>query len=197
MQGVVGIAGEAVKLRIEMLGGFTIINNGTRITEQARKSSKIWRLLQYLIVNRYRLIPQEELLEVFCDEEVHGNPGSVMRTMVYRVRGALAKGGLANADALIIAKSGGYSWNNKIECTTDTEEFEALLKSTSADELSREEKLEILLQAAALYKGDFLPNSTSEMWVMPLVRWYRSLYLACVHDALGLMEKMERSKESE
>jgi len=32
---------------------------------------------------------------------------------------------------------------------------------------------------------------------MPLVRWYRSLYLACVHDALGLMEKMERSKESE
>ena len=186
-----------VKLRVEMLGGFTIISNGNRITEQARKSSKVWRLLQYLVTNRERAVSQEELLEVFCDEELQGNPGSVLRTMVYRARGALEKGGLECADYLIIAKSGSYSWNNNIECTTDIEEFEELIKKAGVDGLDKEEKLELLLNAAALYKGDFLPNSTSDLWVMPLVRWYRTMYLGCVHDALEILDEFGRSTVAE
>ena len=115
-------------LRVEMLGGFAIVSDGNRITEQTKKSSKVWRLLQYLVVNRYRSVSQEELLEVFCADELQGNPGSALRTMVYRARGALEKSGLKDADNLIIAKSGGYSWNNSIQCTTDIEEFEQLVK---------------------------------------------------------------------
>ena len=180
-----------------MLGGFAIICNGTRITEQAKKSSKVWRLLQYLITNRYRSVSQDELLEVFCDEELQGNPGSVLRTMVYRARGALEKGGLICADSLIIAKSGGYSWNNNIECTTDIEEFESYIKDAAVEGLSDEERLNLLLRATKLYKGDFLPNSTGDIWVIPLVRWYRTLYLGCVHEALKLLDELGRSVEAE
>ena len=192
-----GIAGSKVVLRVELLGGFAIICNGKRITEQAKKSSKVWRLLQYLVANRYRSVSQEELLEVFCDEELQGNPGSVLRTMVYRARGALEKGGLICADSLIIAKSGGYSWNNNIECTTDIEEFEALIKEAGVEGLDDDSRLGLLLQAAELYKGDFLPNSTGDLWVIPLVRWYRTLYLGCVHDALRLLDENDRSIEAE
>jgi len=184
-------------LRVEMLGGFAIINDGNRITEQTKKSSKVWRLLQYLVVNRYRSVSQEELLEVFCTDDLQGNPGSALRTMVYRARGALEKSGLVYADKLIIAKSGGYSWNNSIECTTDIEDFEGLVKIAAADDIDKEEKLEMLLQAAALYKGDFLPTSSGDLWVMPLVRWYRSLYLECVHKALVLLDESGRSVEAE
>ena len=180
-----------------MLGGFAIINDGNRITEQTKKSSKVWRLLQYLVVNRYRSVSQEELLEVFCTDDLQGNPGSALRTMVYRARGALEKSGLVYADKLIIAKSGGYSWNNSIECTTDIEDFEGLVKIAAADDIDKEEKLEMLLQAAALYKGDFLPTSSGDLWVMPLVRWYRSLYLECVHKALVLLDESGRSVEAE
>jgi len=180
-----------------MLGGFAIISNGNRITEQARKSSKVWRLLQYLITHRYRSISQEELLGVFCDDEMLGNPGSILRTMVYRARNALSKGGLECADNLSIAKSGGYSWNNNIECTTDIEELEELTKKAGVADIDKEAKLALLLNAAALYKGDFLPNSTGDLWVMPLVRWYRSMYISCVHDALSILDESNRSAEAE
>jgi len=194
---VISIAVARVKLRVELLGGFAIICNENRITEQAKKSSKVWRLLQYLITNRYRSVSQEELLEVFCDEEMQNNPGSVLRTMVYRARGALEKGGLECADNLIIAKSGSYSWNNNIECTTDIEEFEELINKAGLEDKEKEERLELLLQAAALYNGDFLPNSSGDMWVIPLVRWYRTMYLGCVHDALEILDELGRSIEAE
>ena len=180
-----------------MLGGFTIIASKKRITEQARKSSKVWRLLQYLVANRYRSVSQDELLDIFCDEEMQINPGGVLRTMVYRARGALEKSGLSCADSLIIAKSGSYSWNNDIKCTTDIEEFEELIKLASVDDIDPEKKLALLLQAAALYRGDFLPNSSGDMWVIPLVRFYKTLYLGCVHDALELMDRLGRSVEAE
>jgi len=180
-----------------MLGGFAIIHNGRRITEQAKKSSKVWRLLQYLIAHRDKSISQEELIEAFCDDELLGNPGSALRTMVYRARSALAKGGMEFADDMIIAKSGGYSWNRSVSCDIDVEEFESLIKKAAAPGISDEDKLELLLEAADLYKGDFLPNSTGDMWVMPLVRWYRSLYLGCVHDALVLLEAAERYIDAE
>jgi len=184
-------------LRVDMLGGFAIISDGNRITEQARKSSKVWRLLQYLITNRFRSVSQDELLEVFCDEDLQVNPGSVLRTMVYRARGALEKSGLKCADNLIIAKSGGYSWNNSISCTTDIEEFESLIKKAGVEGIDKKEQLDLLLRAAELYKGDFLPNSTGDLWVIPLVRYYRTLYLGCVHDAVDLLDGFGQHIEAE
>ena len=180
-----------------MFGEFALITNGNRITEQAKKASKVWRLIQYLIVNRYRLVTQDEMLEHFCDDDLQINPGSVLRTLVYRARNALEKGGIACAASLIVAKSGGYSWNNEIECTTDTEEFEGLIKAAGVNGLDEEEQLELLLRATALYKGDFLPTSTSDLWVMPLVRWYRSLYIDSVQSTLVLLDKFKRSAEAE
>jgi len=194
---VVIINAADIKISVEMFGEFAIIYNGNRITEQAKKASKVWRLIQYLIVNRYRLVTQDELLEIFCSDELQVNPGSVLRTLVYRARNALEKGGLGCAAKLIIAKSGGYSWNNGIECTTDTEEFEYLIKKAGSAGLEKEQQLELLLQAAPLYKGDFLPTSTADLWVMPLVRWYRTLYIDCVHSALTLLDKFKRSAEAE
>jgi len=134
---------------------------------------------------------------VFCDDDTQGNPGSVLRTMIYRARGALSAGGLECSNELIIAKGGSYSWNNKIRCATDTEEFEELIKKAGTEGLDKEEKVGMLLQAAALYKGDFLPNSTGDLWVMPLVRWYRTLYLDCVHAALEILDEFGRSSEAE
>ena len=193
---MIGIKAGNEQLKIEMLGGFTIVHENTRITEQAKKSSKVWRLLQYLITNRYKSVSQEELMEAFCDDEMLGNPGSALRTMVYRARSALAKAGIKCADDLIIAKSGGYSWNNNISIVIDTEEFEHLCKKAGT-ETDKDEKLELLLTAAGLYKGDFLPNSGGDMWVIPLVRYYRSMYLGCVNDALELLMEKKRNSDAE
>ena len=192
---MVNISIDEVQIRVEMLGGFVITFGETRITEQVKRSSKIWKLLQYLITNRHKSVPQEELIDVFCDGELVGNPGSALRTMVYRARSVLAESGLPYAEDMILSKNGGYTWNHYVQCSVDTEEFEALCKKAGSD-ISDEERLDTLLKAAELYKGDFLPNSAGDMWVMPLSRWYRSLYIGCVHDALDLLTAAGRTVEA-
>jgi len=185
-----------VQVRIEMLGGFVIANGENRITEQVKRSSKIWKLLQYLITHRHKAVSQDELIEVFCEGEQMGNPGSALRTMVYRARTVLAKGGFPYAESMILSKNGGYTWNNAVNCEIDTEEFETLYKKAGM-EILEDKRLELLLQATELYRGDFLPNSSGDMWVMPLARWYRSMYLNCAHDALELLSKSGQNVEAE
>ena len=179
-----------------MLGGFVIIYGGTRITEQVKRASKIWKLLQYLIAYRSKTVSQEELIEIFCDDEIVSNPGSAVRTMIYRVRGVLAAAGMPDAEQMILSKNGGYAWNNSILCVVDAEEFEELCKKANAVE-DEKEQLRLLQQAAELYKGDFLPYSSGEIWVMPLARWYRSIYINCVHKAIGIMSDTGQAAEAE
>jgi len=179
-----------------MLGGFAIIEGSKRIVEQEKRSSKTWKMLQYLIANRHKTVTQEELADVFCEEESMDTAGSALRTIVYRARTTLVKAGISCADSLILTKGGGYSWNNELDCVVDTEEFERLYKlSGTAD--NDEDRLELLLRACELYKGDFLPNSVGELWAMPLSRWYRSMYINCCLDALLLLKKQGRDVEAE
>jgi len=53
------------------------------------------------------------------------------------------------------------------------------------------------MQALELYKGDFLPDSGGLMWVMPFVRYYRSVYVRCVYAALELLTELGRAAEAE
>jgi len=183
-------------INIEMLGGFTITTGEVRISEQIKRASKIWKLIQYFIVHRNKSVSQEEIIEVFFTDDEGENPGGAIRTMIYRARTALASGGIPNADELISATGGGYKWADTISCSIDTELFEALCKKAGIISCDKE-RLSVLLEAAALYKGDFLPNASGELWVIPLARWYRSLYIKCVHDALELLAEEERFIESE
>jgi DNA-binding SARP family transcriptional activator len=164
--------------------------------EQKKKASKIWKLIQYLVINRRKMVSQDELMDVFFNSDAVGNPGSSVRTMVYRARTLLAESGFAFADDVILSGSNGYSWNSALRCSVDAEEFEALCKKVTSI-TATEERLEALLQACELYRGDFLPNSSSEMWVMPLARWYRSMYFNCVHEALVLLNEVGRSYDAE
>ena len=185
-----------VNIKVEMLGGFTISVGDIIFTEQTKRASKAWKLIQYLITHRSKFVPQEEIIDVFFGEDEGDNPSGAVRTMIYRARGALASGGLPGAEDMIVASNGGYMWTNTIVCDVDAEMFEALCKNAGAI-TDDDERLEVLLKAAALYKGDFLPNAAGEMWVIPLARWYRSLYIKCVHEALELLAEADRIAEAE
>ena len=166
------------------------------ITENMKSSSKTLKLLQYLITYRHKTISKEKLLEIFCEGDQMGDPASALRMMVSRARTTLENNGLSCAKDIILFKNGCYLWNNSAQCDIDVEEFEALCKRAGS-EIGADERLELLLWAIELYRGDFLPNSADEMWVIPLARWYRSMYLDCVHNALELLTKKGQSGRAE
>ncbi|MCL1897022.1 MAG: winged helix-turn-helix domain-containing protein [Clostridiales bacterium] len=184
-------------IKIQMLGGFSIVSGNIRIEERAKRSSKIWKLLQYLIAHRYKTVSQEELLDVFWPDNGRNNPGNALRTTIFRIRTALEEGGLPDAENLLIYNNGGYAWNKAVDCVIDSEEFESLCQKAGASSIGPDKKLEILLEAAELYRGDFLPNAGSELWAMRITSYYRSMYINCAHSILELMTDAGRHDEAE
>ena len=51
-----------MKLHIEMFGEFTIYVDGEKNFQYEGRTRKLWNLLQYLLVNRNRPVPQACLL---------------------------------------------------------------------------------------------------------------------------------------
>jgi len=179
-----------------MLGGFSITMNGNHFEEQVKRSSKVLLLLQYLIVHRHHPVSQEELIGALWANESSDNPGSALRTMIYRARSMFTVFGHPCAEDIIISRGGRYVWNNDISCVVDVEEFGKLCQQAQVAD-NGEEQLKLLMQALELYTGDFLPGSGGLMWVMPLARYYRQMYTKCIYTALRLLMNGGRATDTE
>jgi len=77
----------------------------------------------------------------------------------------------------------------------DAEEFEALCMRASESRRSTKERIRLLYEAVSLYKGDFLPKQTGEIWVIPLNTHYHALYLTAVKELTALLEEMGRHED--
>ena len=60
---------DATPLKVWMLGEFSITMGENRIDDGGNRSRKVWLLLAYMIYNRTRVIPQEELVELLWGAE--------------------------------------------------------------------------------------------------------------------------------
>lgn len=180
-------------IKIQMLGGFRISSGGNIVDESSKSAPKFWRMLQYLIAFRHKPISNDELIDAIWPESEKGDPRSSMRNMVHRIRCALISSGIPNAKEMILQSGNGYAWNNSLDCVVDFEEFgkaEKLYDLPCEDKYSKQAKFEKLSQAIDLYKGDFLPNASGEMWAMPIASYCRALFIKYVHIALEqLMER--------
>lgn len=179
-------------LNIKMLGEFSLQNGKAEINDGANRSRKIWLLLAYLIYNRSRPIPPEELIELlWSNEESSTNPGNALKTMFHRLRNMLDELGEQSGRELILRREGTYAWNTGISLELDIERFDELCQK-GATAQAEEEKLNIWLQALALYKGDFLDKMSSEPWVVPIATYFHNLYVQTVLSALPMLESRER-----
>lgn len=186
---------DSAVLKINMLGEFSIgsADGKARITDQNNRSKKSLALLEYLITFRNREISQNELLDLLWPEGEADEPVNTLKTLLHRTRASLDALGEGLGKQLIISRRGAYAWNNDINVYIDLEEFESLTQQ--AFSASIDERLDLLLDAIKLYKGDFLPKSSMEMWAIPISTYYHSLYLKTVHMALDLLSDAARFSE--
>ena len=181
---------------VKLLGELEISYKGKSISEKSSKAKKIWNLLAYIVMHKNRLLLQTDLIDTIWTEDENINPKSSLKTSMYRIRAMLSELAVDNEE-FIISSRGAYSWNTEIECNVDAVEFERLWIESEKKGLSNEEQITILKQAIDMYEGDFLKRFASDLWVIPLITHFHSLYVDKIKNLLMLLEKEKRYEDME
>lgn len=171
---------------VQMFGAFHLSINGVTISDRSSQAKKPWSILEYLITFHKREISSSELIDLIWSSRESANPGGALKTLMFRSRKLLDPFGIPT-NHLIIQKSGTYAWNPDIELIIDTDQFEELLQQSKNISLTNEQRLDLLMQAVDLYKGDFLPKSSWEAWALPISTFYHTMYLQAAHTAIDLL----------
>lgn len=173
---------------VNMLGRFSITMGDKTIVDQNNQSKKPWSLLVYLITFRGRDIPVDELIDLFWKDEASHNPAGALKTLMFRVRKLLEPLGYPTQE-LIFQNRKTYGWTSKLTTVCDIDRFEELCLQSEAPDLSNDRRLTICLEAFALYKGNFLPKSEWESWVVPIHTYYSTLYQKLIYRTLRLLDE--------
>lgn len=183
-------------LQVQMLGQFTLRYGDRTISDSDDRSRRVWSLLAYMIYNHGRSFAQEELIHLYWSNgEKSADPGNALKSIFHRIRTALDKLQPGLGRLLIRRKAGRYFWNNVIPLSLDIEDFEAHFHAAEAagdDDV----RLAEYQAALALYADDPLPRMTDEIWTIPIVAYYHSLYTRTAAGAIELLEKQERTAEA-
>lgn len=175
---------------VNMLGGFSIRIEHHQINDQSNHSKKPWILLEYLITFRNREISPSELIELIWSNDKSTNPSGALKTLLFRSRKLLLPLNYPTHE-LIIQSRGSYAWTKNFKTVVDIDIFESLCEQAFKSKDSPKEKLDLCLSAIEIYKGDFLPQSEWESWVVPISTYYHSLYQKLVHDTIDLLKETE------
>lgn len=183
-------------LQVQMLGQFTLRYGDRTISDSDDRSRRVWSLLAYMLYNYGRSFAQEELIHLYwSNNEKSADPGNALKSIFHRIRTALDKLQPGLGRLLIRRKAGRYFWNNVMPLSLDIEDFEAHFHAAEAagdDDV----RLAEYQAALALYAGDPLPRMTDEIWTIPIVAYYHSLYTRAAAGAIELLEKQERTAEA-
>lgn len=178
----------------ELLGGFTLQVGESTLYDSVNRSKKMWNLLAYLLIFRQRAISQTELIDVLWPSQDSDNPVSALKTLVSRIRTALVPH-LGEEVDLVVSRRRSYAWNPDLTCILDVERFEGLCKKAGDIHLDPMERKNLYRQALELYKGDFLPRLSDELWVVPLAAHYQGLYIDGVKTLASMLDEAGEYKE--
>ena len=161
-------------IEIETLGDFVIRVNGNIVTEGFKKTTKLWKLLNLLIINKKKLLPVNAILESLWNEGDFPANNGTLHNLVYRLRELLSSEG---AEDHIIFKNNCYMLQTGERLTVDVHCMEELHDKAANAELSVERRAELLRKAADLYKGEYtLGSFSSDIWSLSTVSRYKRMF---------------------
>ncbi len=183
-------------VEIKMLGGFSIKRGNMVLTDDLRRTKQPWILLEYLIANRQTAISQEKLYELLWPDGDCESPSNALKNLIYRIRNLLEGLCHGGASDFIVFTRNNYAWNNEIPCTVDIEEFEQYFMEARMPGIPEDESIRFYRLATACYKGEFLPKSSSEDWVVFRNTHYARIYMECVQSLSTLLLKNGQHEET-
>lgn len=201
----------AETIHVNMLGNFTIFqeteagnadSESVKVAEIAAsltgRAHRLWLLIAYLVVNRDRGVPPQELIDLLWPEVTSSNPASTLQNNVSRARALFAEANFTDSRNLIKYTDGLYYWAPETTTTLDAE----IMESNAArieNEISPDdpETLEFALETCRLYKGDFLSAASDVSWCANLAVYYRAIYKHLCKTTITALLEAGRLNESQ
>ena len=180
------------KLVLNMFGGYTLTYGGKPITLGRGNLTKSVQLLQLLLLRITNGIAKDELVQALYDWEDVTDANNSLNSMIYRLKNQLVTAGMPKEDYISI-KNGICRWIGSMPVEVDTVKFEACVEA--AQTASGKEKRELLETAVNLYRGEFLPQLSNELWVTVESVRLKKLYVSCVHELCDLLEEKQEYQQ--
>ena len=178
-------------IQVSMLGEFTLRSGDSILRESGNRSRRIFSLLSFLICHRGHPVSQYRLIEqLWGDAAEIANPENALRILLHRTRSQLDQLYEGAGQECILRKDGSYCWNPDVPVTVDHECFEQLCQR------SGENRLDCLLEALSLYRGEFLVRQSSDSWVIPISTHFQNLFLLASQEAAQLLFQTQRYGEA-
>ena len=182
------------QLEVFLFGNMKILSQNGIVTPKYPKK-KVWILLTFLIINRFRDYNKMDLIEALWPYEKPEDPNYELKLLLEELKDELEILKLTYLRELIVTINGVYHWNNNFLCIVDCDLFENLLQESLLSTLSEKDKMAQYLRGIELYKSDFLVKVTDVKWIVNLQRWYRNLYLDAVNHVLSYWDKFKQYED--
>lgn len=174
------------ELNVKMFGKFQISDKNKALDAESMRSEMLMRLLAYLLSHRKTGVTAQELIEVLWPEDESDNPAGALKNLMYRLRKLLNQQWGTNR--YILTGRGTYQWDPKIVMHVDMERFEECCREVFQSEDRQVQEL-MGMEAVEIYSGMFLPELSSEYWVISMGTYYHSTYLSMVKTLAGILEE--------
>ena len=135
-------------------------------------------------------ISPNELINIIWSDDPGVNPGGALKTLMFRSRKLLDPLGLP-PQKLLVQQRGSYAWTQEYPTVLDIDEFESICTRAINQPHGGDDILKLCLEGLSIYKGDFLPKSEYESWVIPISTYYHSLYQKLVYKTVDLLLERE------
>lgn len=180
-------------LKVQMLGGLSLMYGDTPISFSRNTTTKAMKLLQVLLYYGEKGISRNKLIEnLYKTEELADAPNS-LRVTSYRLKKMLVNMGLPEHNYIRISK-GIYYWNGPMETEVDVHLFVSLLQEAEK-ETDVDKQMELLRQACYIYKGELLPGSSEEEWVLIESVQCKNLYCGALQKLCEYLWNKEEYEE--
>ena len=180
--------GDDYLFHIYTLGRFEIYSKGVKITENSKRSIRVWNLFKYILAHRNKMLSAGELIDVVWGEDSCENPEKALQNLIYRLRNYLSM--TIKADDLILFNQGCYKWNDKFPVWTDCDALiEYIERGKELMNSSPYDARQCFEKAIELYNGDFLSDIIYDIWVLPIRTTYKKKYSDCIALFLELLDK--------
>jgi ATP/maltotriose-dependent transcriptional regulator MalT len=179
-------------LAIRMFGGFEVRRSGRLLPSAAWVRRRDRLLFCYLLLQR-EPVPREVLQDALWPDLEPSSAAASLRVAWSRLKRALEPGLPGRLPSSYLTTEGGRYGLRWTAIETDVHQFDEAV-SHAGQAATPEERVTRLQSAAALYRGDFLPDDADEPWTVVERERLRSLYLGVL---LRLAEEYERTGRSE